>query len=81
MSQRPISEYRVTPVSAEEVERQRSSYDSLIAELGAASPSKIQAALAARELADPDPGIAPEVLERLRQRLAKPRTDRVHMSR
>lgn len=62
-------DYTVQPLPEQAVEEQRAAYTALLQNLGQASFDEIQAALAERETVEPEPGLTPEVIERLRRRL------------
>ena len=69
LAQRSAEGYSVRPVLPEELDRQRSAYASLLAKLGSASHRELRAVLAERTAAEPEAGLTPDVLERLRQRI------------
>lgn len=69
LAQRSTSGYDVELKSEAEVARQEEGFSQLLAELGPASHSEVRAALEVREATDPDPGLTPEVVERIRQRI------------
>jgi hypothetical protein len=69
LAQRSAPSYVVAPVDSEAVGEQRSAYSSLLTQLGKASYREIRAALEDRAPAEPESGLTPEVLERLRQRI------------
>lgn len=58
------------PVSEQAVAEQRAAYTALLNSLGTATFSEIEATLAEREEVEPEPGLTPEVVARLRQRIA-----------
>jgi hypothetical protein len=55
------------------IAEQKAAYSALLQSLGVSSFAEIQAVLAEREPAEPDPGLTPEVVSRLQQRIAKER--------
>ncbi len=61
--------YTIQAVPEEVVREQRATYNALLQGLGQASFTEIQAALAARETADPEESLTPEVMEQLRQKV------------
>jgi hypothetical protein len=63
--------YTVQPVPEQAVREQRARYAALLQRLGPATAGEIEAALAAREPAEPEPGLTPEVIQALHARLAK----------
>src|SRR5437660_10667263 len=63
--------YTVHVVSEEAVAQQQEQFGALLEELGQASPAMLTAAFAARDASVPDPEPTPDVLTRLRARLAR----------
>lgn len=61
--------YTSQAVPEEAIREQRATYNALLQGLGQASFEEIETVLAERESADPEEGLTPEVVERLRQRL------------
>lgn len=61
--------YRVRIVPPEEVAQQRKDYTRLLEGLGPASAEQIRAALEAREPGEPEPGLTPELVDWLEERL------------
>lgn len=70
LSRQATMAYTVRPVSDQAVREQRASYTALLNSLGTATSEEIEATLAEREKAEPEPGLTPEVVARLRQRMA-----------
>lgn len=62
--------YRCEAVAAESVSEQRAAFASLLTRLGKASPREICKALEGRVAVEAEPGLAPELVERLRRRVA-----------
>jgi hypothetical protein len=62
--------YTVQPVSTSELSEQRAAYTALLQGLGRATFDEIEAALEAREEVASEGGLAPEAIERLRERIA-----------
>jgi len=62
--------YTIQAVPELAVREQRASYEALLERLGRASPEQIQDALAEREETKPEPELNPEVVERVRARMA-----------
>ena len=58
------------------VEQQREAFAALLENLGQASSAEIKRALNEREEVTSEPGLAPEVAARLRQRIAEASTSR-----
>lgn len=65
--------YTVQAVPAEEVKQQQASFTALLQSLGQASMAEIEQVLAEREMVEPEAGLSPEVMERLRARLRSKR--------
>jgi hypothetical protein len=63
--------YTVHIVSEEAVAPQQEQFGALLAELGQATPAMLITALAARDPSVPEPELTPDVLTRLRARLAE----------
>ncbi len=63
--------YTVTPIPEDAVQQQREAFDALLANLGRASPDEVQRALAGRQAVEPEPDLSPQVVARLRQRIAQ----------
>jgi hypothetical protein len=62
--------YMVTPIPEEAVQQQREAFAALLENLGQASYAEIRQALAEREEVAPEQGLDPEVVARLRKRIA-----------
>ncbi len=62
--------YNVQPVPDRVIAEERATYASLLQTLGRGSFDDIQAALAARETVEPEPGLTPDVVESLRTKIA-----------
>ena len=62
--------YMVQGLSEETVDQQQAQFSALLQALGQASPTTLPAALAVREQVEPEPALTPEVVTRLRTRLA-----------
>jgi hypothetical protein len=60
--------YTVQPVPEAAVREQRAAYAALLQNLGPASASEIERAMAEREPAEPEPGLTTEVVETIRAR-------------
>ncbi len=61
--------YTVQQVPEKAIREQRAAYNALLQSLGGASAGEIAAALDEREAAEPEEGLTPEVMARLRRRL------------
>jgi HicB family len=62
--------YTVQGLSEETMAQQQAQFSALLQALGQASPTTLPAALAAREQVEPEPALKPEMITRLRARLA-----------
>jgi hypothetical protein len=62
--------YMVTPIPEEAVEQQREAFAALLENLGRAPSAETRQALAEREQVGPEPELNPEMVARLRQRIA-----------
>jgi hypothetical protein len=62
--------YTVQAVPEQAVAQQRASFTALLQSLGQASFDEIEAVLTEREVVEPEAGLNPEVITRLRERLA-----------
>jgi hypothetical protein len=62
--------YTVQRLSEETVAQQHTQFSALLQALDQASPTTLPATLAAREQVEPEPALTPEVVTRLRARLA-----------
>ena len=61
--------YTVQAVPEQAVAQQRASFTALLQSLGQASFDEIEAVLAGREAVEPEAGLNPEVIKRLRERI------------
>ncbi|MBE9080088.1 toxin-antitoxin system HicB family antitoxin [Romeria aff. gracilis LEGE 07310] len=61
--------YTVRVVPEEEVKQQKQAFDELLQRLGTASAEEVEAALATREVGEPEPELSPEIVARLRQKI------------
>lgn len=61
--------YTVQQVPEAVIREQRAAYNALLQSLGRATAEEIAAALDEREPAEPETGLTPEVVERLRRRM------------
>lgn len=69
------SPYEVRPVPDDEVREQHEEYGDLLAELGRATHTEIEAVLEKREAMEPEPGLTPELMDRVRARRASREED------
>lgn len=58
------------PVDERIVEERRAAYNALLQSLGPATHDEIAAALAARDPVEPEPELTPDVVERIRAKIA-----------
>jgi len=65
--------YTVQPVPEAAVREQRAAYAALLQNLGPASASEIERAMAEREPAEPEPGLSPDVVQAIQARLSEDR--------
>jgi uncharacterized protein (DUF1778 family) len=61
--------YSVRAVAEEEVLRQKADFSRLLQRLGPSSHAQIRAALEAREPGEPEPGLTPELVDWLEERM------------
>jgi hypothetical protein len=73
LTRQAVLGYTVQPVPEKAIAEQKAAYSALLQSLGSSSFAEIQAVLAEREPAEPDPGLTPEVVSRLQQRIAEER--------
>lgn len=71
LSQRSRSLYEVRAHSPEEIRDQRTSFGRLLEDLGSTSHEEIRRALDARELAKPEPGLSPEIVQAIERRVQR----------
>lgn len=65
LAQGSASPYSVRPVPEEEVREQRRAYGELLDDLGSATQAELKAALEEREEVQPEPGLSPDLIERV----------------
>jgi hypothetical protein len=65
--------YTTQPLSEQAVAGQRAAFTALLQQLGQASFAEVQAILDERESVEPEPGLTPDVMQRLRTRIASKR--------
>jgi hypothetical protein len=70
LSRQLTQSYTVQAVPEETVARQQAQFTALLRQLGQASPEASSAILAARDHAEPDPELTPDIVTQLRARLA-----------
>jgi hypothetical protein len=68
LAQAKDAAYTVRAVPPEEIAKQRQEYATLLQSLRTGTFEEVQAALDAREPAEPEEGLTPEVLQRLQER-------------
>ena len=76
LSRRASTDYDVLPVLDAEVHGQRTAFSRLLEGLGSATFDEIQQMLDERDEAQTEPGLAPEVVARLQERIATVRASR-----
>jgi hypothetical protein len=62
--------YVVEPVSAQTVEQQSISFQKLLNDLGQATPEEVKLALDTREVVEPENELTPDIISKLRQKIA-----------
>jgi len=62
--------YQVQSVPEKDVAQQRNDFANLLNSLGQASFSEIEKIMQEREVVEPEPGLTPEVVKRLQERIA-----------
>lgn len=71
LTQQVNTEYTVRVLPLKDVAEQRRQFDALLDRLGkAATDEEIDAVLAAREIAEPEPDLTPDLVAKLRARIA-----------
>jgi hypothetical protein len=75
LSRQLTQSYMVYAVPEEKVAQQQAQFTALLRELGQASPEAIRAVLAARDQVESEPKLTPDVVARLRARLAATASD------
>lgn len=70
LAQGSASPYSVRPVPEEAVREQRQAYGELLEALGSAGLAELKAALEEREEVEPEPGLSPDLTERIGYRRA-----------
>lgn len=65
--------YTAQAVPETEVAQQRAAFTTLLNDLGEASFAEIEKVMQEREVAEPETGLTPEVVQRLQSRIAKQR--------
>lgn len=71
LTRQVMQAYMVEVLPEEEVAQQRAQFAALLDRLGEASQTEMEKVLAEREVVEPEPGLSPEVVARLREHLAK----------
>ncbi len=62
--------YRLHPVTLKDTARQEEDYARLLESLGQATYGEIEAVMAEREPVEPEPGLTPEIVYRVREKMA-----------
>ena len=63
------SAYFIEAIPEEGIDQQKQSFQALLQQRLAASPTEIESALAQREIVEPEPELSPEIIARLQQRI------------
>lgn len=71
LSRQATLAYAVQPVSEQAIQEERASYSALLNWLGATTFAEIEETLSEREETTPEPGLSPEIIERMQQRIAE----------
>lgn len=64
-----VSAYTAHEISTDDVEQQRMAFADVRQRLGSASDREIANALAQRDIVEPEPGLQPDAVRRLRERI------------
>ena len=70
LTKQTILSYTVKSVPENEIIKQRTSFKSLLHSLGRASFAEIEEIMREREVVDPESGLSPEVVKRLKTKIA-----------
>jgi len=65
----------VQTVPEKAVQEQRAAYNALLQSLGPATHEQVAAALAEREVVEPEEGLTPQIVEKLREAMASRKSD------
>jgi len=71
LSRQAALAYAVQPVSEQAIQEQRASYSALLNSLGTATFTEVEEVLSEREETEPEPGLSPEIIKRMQQRVAE----------
>lgn len=71
LTRQTSSRYTMQTVPPESVREQRARYDALLNRLGEPSPEATEAFLAEREPTEPETGLTPDVVERVREKIRR----------
>ncbi len=69
LTRQAANAYRVYPVPQADVARQEEDYARLLESLGQATYGEIEVVLAEREPVEPEPGLTPEIVYRVREKM------------
>jgi len=68
LAQGAASPYSVRPMSDAEIRKQREAFDALLDETGSVTGQELQETIDERDVVEPEPGLTPELIERLQAR-------------
>lgn len=69
LTRQAASAYFIGVVPEEGINQQKQPFQALLQQLGQASPTQIESALAQREMIEPEPELSSEMIARLQQRI------------
>ncbi|WP_343412286.1 YlcI/YnfO family protein [Candidatus Amarolinea dominans] len=70
--------YTIQPLSDRAIAEQKASFTTLLQDLGQASFAEIEQVMAAREKAEPEDGLTPEVIQAITSRIVAQRHEATH---
>lgn len=72
LTRQATQNYTVQPISHEEVEKQATTFNNLLQELGKITPEQLTTALEERDIVAPEPELNAEIIAKFRQKTRKP---------
>lgn len=69
LTRQVVSAYTLQTTPIEEIQQQQQAFQTLLKELGQASPVEVQSVLAQREVVQAEPEMSPEIIARFQQRI------------
>lgn len=69
LTRQVASAYVIQAIPEAGINQQKQSFQALLQQLGQASPTEIESALAEREMVEPEQELSPEIIARLQQRI------------